>query len=79
MKISKQEILDILKKNNFSTEKAEQILEMLAEGLGDSILDIAELAIGKIENPSVKGVMAMLFASVESQARGAVDKIEITL
>lgn len=79
LKVSKQEILDILKQNNFSEEKAEQILELIAEGLGDSILDIAALAISKIENVAVKGVVSMVYASVEPQARGAIDKIEITL
>ena len=78
-KIKKQEVLDILKKNNFSEEKAEQILEMLAEGLGDSILDVAKLAIGKIENPAVAGAASMMFGAVEPMAREAVDKIEIEL
>lgn len=79
MKIAKQELLDILSQNNINEDKAEEILEMLAEGLGDSILDIVKLAISKIENESFKAVGTMMFAAVEPVARQAVDNIEIEL
>jgi len=77
--IKKEEILSILKNRNFSEEKAEEILEMLAEGLGDSLLDIVELLVSKLENEAAKSVAGMMFAAVEPKAREAVDKIEIKL
>lgn len=79
MKIEKQELLDIIQKNGLNKEKAEEVLEMLGEGLGDSLLDIVKLALSKLENESMKAVGEMMFSAIEPVARKAVDEIEITL
>jgi hypothetical protein len=78
-KIEKAELLEILKRNNFSGEKAEEILEMIGEGLGDSILDIVSLVISKLENETAKTVASMAYGSIEPKAREAVDNIKVSL
>ena len=75
MKISKQEILDILKKNNFNEEQAEQILEMIGKGIGNSMIDILKLLAEKSENVYDD----MVVASVEGKARELVNDLEIEL
>jgi hypothetical protein len=75
MKISKQEILDILKANNVGEEYAESILEQFGKGLGGSVLDILILAAKKTENPYDD----MIVLALESRARDLVNDLEIEL
>lgn len=73
--INKNEVLEILKKNNFNQEQAEQILEMLGKGLGNSFIDIIKLLAEKSENVYDD----MVVASVEGKARELVNELEINL
>lgn len=75
MKVSKQEILDIIKKNGLSKEQAEMILEMLGKGLGGSIVDIIGLVAKKTPNQ----VDDMIFGASESKMREYISNLEITL
>ena len=75
MKISKQEILDIIKKNNLNKDQAEQVLKMLGKGLGNSIIDIIKLLAEKSENVYDD----MVVASIEGKARELVNDLEIEL
>lgn len=73
--INKDEIVEILKKNSFNEEQAEQILEMFGKGLGNSFIDIIKLVAEKSENVYDD----MVVASVESKARELVNELEINL
>lgn len=75
MKISKQEILDIIKKNNLNEDQAEQVLELIGKGLGNSIIDLLKLLAEKSENIYDD----MVVSSVESKARELVNDLEIEL
>ena len=75
MNISKQEILNIIKKNNLNEDQAEQVLEMLGKGLGNSIIDIIKLLAEKSENIYDD----MVVASIEGKARELVNNLEIEL
>lgn len=75
MKVSKQEILDIIKKNGLSKEQAETILEMLGKGLGGSLIDIIGLVAKKTPNK----IDDIVFGSSEGQMRKYIEEIEITL
>lgn len=73
--LSKDEVLEILKKNNFNEEQAEQLLEMIGKGLGNSFIDLVKLLAEKSENKYDDVVVA----SIESKARELVDGLEVTL
>ena len=75
MKIDKQEILDILKKNALSEDFAEQVLEQIGKGLGTSIIDILVLAAKVTKNPYDDIVVAAL----EGRARQMVEELDIEL
>lgn len=75
MKIKKQEILDIIKKNNLNKDQAEQVIEMIGKGLGNSIIDVLKLLADKSENVYDD----MVVASIESKARELVNDLEIEL
>lgn len=75
MKIEKQELMDILKKNALSEDFAEQVLEQLGKGLGNSLIDIVKLAAEKSENVYDD----MVVASIEGKARELVNDLEIEL
>lgn len=75
MKLSKAEVLEIIKKNGLNEEQAEQLLEMLAKGLGGSLLDIIKLIVDKTENK----IDDMIVAAGESTLRDLLDNVEVTL
>ena len=75
MKIEKQEILEILKKNAISEDFAEQVLEQIGKGLGYSIIDIIKLIAEKSENTYDD----MIVAAVQGKAKEMIDKLEIEL
>jgi hypothetical protein len=73
--LSKDEVLEILKKNNFNEEQAEQLLEMMGKGLGNSFIDLVKLLAEKSENKYDDVVVA----SIESKARELVNDLEVNL
>jgi hypothetical protein len=73
--LSKDEVLEILKKNNFNEEQAEQLLEMMGKGLGNSFIDLVKLLAEKSENKYDDVVVA----SIESKARELVNDLEVKL
>jgi hypothetical protein len=75
MKITKEEVLEIVKKNGLSEEVAEQFLEMLGKGIGGSILDLIKLVADKSENPWDD----LVVASAEPKLRKMVEELEIEL
>jgi hypothetical protein len=75
MKITKEEILEIVKKNNLNEEVAEQFAEMLAKGLGGTIVDLIKLIASKTENK----IDDMIVISGESKLREMVDSIKVSL
>lgn len=75
MKIEKQEILEILKKNAISEDFAEQVLEQIGKGLGHSIVDIIKLIAEKSENTYDD----MIVMAVQGKAKEMIDKLEIEL
>lgn len=75
MKITKEEILNILIKNGFGKEQANEILEMFAKGLGHSIIDFVELIVSKTENKIDDAVFSML----KNYMTEALDNIDITI
>lgn len=75
MKIEKQELMEILKKNALSEDFAEQVLEQLGKGLGNSLIDIVKLLAEKSENVYDD----MIVASIEGKARDLVNDLDIEL
>ena len=75
MKIEKQELMEILKKNALSEDFAEEVLEQLGKGLGNSLIDIVKLVAEKSENVYDD----MVVASIEVKARELVNDLEIEL
>jgi len=75
MKVTKEEVLDIVKKNGLSEDVAEQFLELIGKGLGGSIIDLIKLVASKTENPWDD----MVVASGESKLREMVKNLEIEL
>jgi hypothetical protein len=75
MKITKEEVLEIVKKNGLSEEVAEQLLEMIGKGIGGSILDLIKLVADKSENPWDD----LVVASAEPKLRKMVEELEIEL
>ena len=79
MKITKEEIFDIIKKNNLNEEQAEQFLELVGKGVGGAIVDIAVLAASRVENETVKTILSMVVLPLEAKAREAIKELEINL
>lgn len=75
MKVTKEEILEIVKKNGLNEEQAEQLLVMLGKGFGGTLIDIIKLLAVKSENK----IDDMIVAAGESTLRDMVDKIEVSL
>lgn len=75
MKITKEEILEIIKKNGLNAEQAEQLLEMLAKGFGGTLIDIVKLFAEKTENKYDD----MIVAAGESKLREMINNVEISL
>lgn len=78
-KIERAELLDIGKRNGLSEEQAEQLLEMIGKGLGGSLIDVAKLLASKLKNSTAKMIATMVVSSLETSARDAVNKIDVTL
>jgi len=75
MKISKQEVMEIVKKNGLSEEVAEELLEMIGKGIGSSIIDLIKLVANKTKNPWDD----MVVASGESKLREMISNLKIEL
>lgn len=75
MKITKQEILDLVKNNGLGEEAAEQLLELIGKGIGNSLLDLLKLLAEKSENQWDD----MIVAAAEPKLREMVKDIEIEL
>lgn len=75
MKISKQEIIDIVKANGLNEEEAEKLLEVLSKKVGGALVDVLKLVVSKTEN-SIDDIIVM---SGESTLRKLIDEIDITL
>lgn len=75
MKITKEEVIEIVKKNGLSEEIAEELLEMLGKGIGGSLVDLLKLIASKTENPWDD----MIVASGEGKLREMIEKLDIEL
>lgn len=75
MKITKEEIFEIIKKNGLNEEQAEQVLVMLSKGLGGSLVDLIKLVADKSENK----IDDMIVMAGESTLRDMLNKIEVNL
>lgn len=75
MKISKEEVIAIVKANGLNEQEAELFLEMLSKKAGGALVDIIKLVANKTENK----IDDMLVAAGEGTFRGMIDEIDISL
>lgn len=75
MKITKAEILEIIKNNNLNKEQAEQFLELAGKGLGGSLIDLISLVVEKTPNT----IDDMVWAASKGKIKEYVSNLEITL
>jgi len=75
MKVTKEEILAIVKANGLNEEQAEQLLVMLGKGLGGTLIDIIKLVALKSENK----IDDMIVAAGEPTLRDMIDNVEVKL
>jgi hypothetical protein len=75
MKISKQEVLDIVKANGLNEEEAEKLLEMLSKKVGGALVDVIKLVVSKTET----SIDDLIVSAGESTLRDLIDKIDISL
>ena len=75
MKITKQEVMDIVKANGLNEEEAEKLLEMLSKKVGGALVDVIKLVVSKTETP----IDDVIVSAGESTLRDLIDKIDISL
>ena len=75
MKITKQEVMDIVKANGLNEEEAEKLLEMLSKKVGGTLVDVIKLVVSKTETP----IDDVIVSAGESTLRDLIDKIDISL
>jgi hypothetical protein len=75
MKITKEEVFEIVKKNGLNEEQGEQLLELLGKGIGGSIIDLIKLLAEKTENE----IDDMIVMAGESKLREMVSNIQVNL
>jgi len=75
MKVTKEEVLAIVKANGLNEQEAELFLEMLARKTGGALVDIIKLVADKTENK----IDDMLVGAGESTLRSMIDDIDISL
>jgi hypothetical protein len=75
MKITKQEVMDIVKANGLNEDEAEKLLEMLSKKVGGTLVDVIKLVVSKTETP----IDDVIVSAGESTLRDLIDKIDISL
>lgn len=75
MKVTKEEVIEIAKKNGLDEEAAAAFLQVLAKKSGGMLIDVVKLVAEKTENE----IDNMIVAAGEPTLRDMVDKIEVAL
>jgi len=75
MKVTKEEILEIAKKNGFNDEEAEALLTVVGKKIGGTLIDLLGLVARKTDNKFDD----MIVAAGEPKMRALLDKLEISL
>lgn len=74
-KITKEEVLEIVRANGLNEEEAEKLLEILAKKSGGVVVDLLKLVAAKTEN----NFDDMIVLAGESTLRKMIDDIEVSL
>lgn len=75
MNITKEEVIEIVKKNGLNEEEAALFLQVLAKKSGGALVDLVKLIAERTENK----IDDMIVAAGESTLRDMVDAIEVKL
>ena len=75
MKITKDEVLEIVKKNGLNKEEGEKLLELLAQKSGGALIDVLKLVVSKTDTP----IDDMIVAAGEPTLKKLIDDIQVHL